>query len=103
MKRQHSTTPTPDRILAAADRIVLRDGVRRLTLEVVAGNRRQNRQHLLGGWIGVGPYRGRLYIYSASKAMLNMYRRSLAAPGSLRRRLPCRGVLVNGIGRRTYS
>jgi AcrR family transcriptional regulator len=49
MKRQHSTTPTPDRILAAADRIVLRDGVRRLTLEAVAGNRRQNRQHLLGG------------------------------------------------------
>jgi AcrR family transcriptional regulator len=31
-----TTTPTPDGILAAADRIVLRDSVRRLTLEAVA-------------------------------------------------------------------
>jgi AcrR family transcriptional regulator len=36
MTRPHRTTPTPDRILAAAARIVLRDSVRRLTLEAVA-------------------------------------------------------------------
>jgi AcrR family transcriptional regulator len=36
MTRPHSTTPTPDRILAAAARVVLRDSVRRLTLEAVA-------------------------------------------------------------------
>lgn len=36
MKRPHRTTPTPDRILAAAARIVLRDSVRRLTLGAVA-------------------------------------------------------------------
>ena len=36
MKRPHRTTPTPDRILAAAARIVLRDSVRRLTLDAVA-------------------------------------------------------------------
>jgi len=36
MTRPHSTTPTPDRILAAATRVVLRDSVRRLTLEAVA-------------------------------------------------------------------
>jgi AcrR family transcriptional regulator len=36
MTRPHRTTPTPDRILAAAARVVLRDSVRRLTLEAVA-------------------------------------------------------------------
>ena len=36
MKRPHRTTPTPDRILAATARIVLRDSVRRLTLDAVA-------------------------------------------------------------------
>jgi hypothetical protein len=36
MKRPHRTTPTPDRILAAAARIVLRDSVRHLTLDAVA-------------------------------------------------------------------
>ena len=36
MTRPHRTTPTPDRILAAAARIVLRDSVRRLTLDAVA-------------------------------------------------------------------
>ena len=36
MKRQHRTTPTPERILAAAARVVWRDSVRRLTLEAVA-------------------------------------------------------------------
>jgi AcrR family transcriptional regulator len=36
MKRQRSKTPTPDHILTAAERVVLRDGVARLTLEAVA-------------------------------------------------------------------
>ena len=36
MKRQHRTTPTPERILAAAARVVLRDSMWRLTLEAVA-------------------------------------------------------------------
>jgi len=36
MTRPHRTTPTSDRILAAAARVVLRDSVRRLTLEAVA-------------------------------------------------------------------
>jgi AcrR family transcriptional regulator len=36
MTRPHRTTPTPDRILAAAARVVLRNSVRRLTLEAVA-------------------------------------------------------------------
>jgi AcrR family transcriptional regulator len=36
MTRPHRTTPTPDRILAAAACIVLRDSVRRLTLGAVA-------------------------------------------------------------------
>jgi AcrR family transcriptional regulator len=36
MTRPHRTTPTADRILAAAARIVLRDSVRRLTLDAVA-------------------------------------------------------------------
>jgi AcrR family transcriptional regulator len=36
MKRQKANTPTPDLILTAAERVVLRDGVMRLTLEAVA-------------------------------------------------------------------
>ena len=36
MTRPPRTTPTPDRLLAAAARMVVRDRVRRLTLEAVA-------------------------------------------------------------------
>lgn len=36
MKRQKPKTPTPDLILNAAERVVLRDGVMRLTLDAVA-------------------------------------------------------------------
>ena len=36
MKRQRANTPTPDLILTSAERVVLRDGVMRLTLEAVA-------------------------------------------------------------------
>jgi NAD(P)-dependent dehydrogenase (short-subunit alcohol dehydrogenase family) len=46
----------------------------------------------------VSPYRGPPYAYRDSKAMLNMCGRSLATPGSLRRRLQCRGIPVNAIG-----
>lgn len=36
MQRRKAKTPTPDLILTAAERVVLRDGVMRLTLEAVA-------------------------------------------------------------------
>ena len=44
-----------------------------------AAPRRQAYQHFLGIWLGLGQYRGFPYYYSASKAALNMFMRSLAA------------------------
>jgi AcrR family transcriptional regulator len=47
MKRQKAKTPTPDLILTAAERVVLRDGVMRLTLEAVAREARLSKGGLL--------------------------------------------------------
>jgi AcrR family transcriptional regulator len=47
MKRQKAKTPTPDLILTAAERVVLRDGVTRLTLEAVAREAKLSKGGLL--------------------------------------------------------
>ncbi|HEX9869313.1 MAG TPA: TetR/AcrR family transcriptional regulator [Candidatus Tectomicrobia bacterium] len=47
MKRQKAKTPTPDLILTAAERVVLRDGVMRLTLEAVAREAKLSKGGLL--------------------------------------------------------
>jgi len=47
MKQQKAKTPTPDLILTAAERVVLRDGVMRLTLEAVAREAKLSKGGLL--------------------------------------------------------
>jgi AcrR family transcriptional regulator len=47
MKRQKTTSPTIDLILTAAERVVLRDGVTRLTLEAVAREARLSKGGVL--------------------------------------------------------
>lgn len=47
MKRPKAKTPTPDLILTAAERVVLRDGVMRLTLEAVAREAKLSKGGLL--------------------------------------------------------
>lgn len=47
MKRQKAKTPTPDLILTAAERVVLRDGVMHLTLEAVAREAKLSKGGLL--------------------------------------------------------